>query len=113
MYDVLLNTTQILIMDNYLSSKYGNIAIDTDLYGMDVAGSGDHDHEVAGIGRTVALDVHTDAQSSIVRVSNPSALGNGDYLLFGHNNGALSPKQRMCRQGSRRDLPERGFYGDW
>lgn len=91
-YDVLLNSTQTRIVDNYLSSKYGNIAIANDIYSMDVAGSGDHDHEVAGIGRVASGDTHTAAESSIVIITTPSSLGNGDFLMIGHNNGALSPQ---------------------
>lgn len=89
-YNTSLNGAQILIVDNYLSSKYGNIAIQTDLYNMDTPALGDHDHDVAGIGRQSAGNTHTDAQSSISRMTGASSLGTGDYVVWGHNNGALS-----------------------
>lgn len=91
-YNVLLNTAQARIVDNYLSSKYGNIAIANDIYAMDAAGSGNHDYDVAGIGRVNATNTHTAAQSSIVNIGNPTSLANNDFLLWGHNNGVLEPQ---------------------
>jgi hypothetical protein len=89
-FSALLNTAQIRILENYLSAKYGNIAIANDQYTMDNAGL-DFDFEVAGIGRTTsAANSHSDAQSSIVRINGPSSLGNNDFLYFGHNGGRLN-----------------------
>ncbi|MEJ1241936.1 T9SS type A sorting domain-containing protein [Chryseolinea sp. T2] len=91
-YSTLLNSTQMVILDNYLSSKYGNISIASDQYGMDVVANGNHDFDVAGIGRVSGADNHQDSQSSIVRINTPSNINNGEYLFWGHDNGALSPQ---------------------
>ena len=82
MYNTVLNTAQRIIVENYLSSKYG-IAIANDRYAYDAT----HGNEVAGIGRVDASNFHLDAQgTSIVRINNPSSLDNNDYLLWGHDN---------------------------
>jgi hypothetical protein len=57
---------------------------------MDNAGNGNFDYEVAGIGRVNGSNIHNDSQgSSILRILSPSNLGNNEYLIWGHNNGAL------------------------
>lgn len=86
MYDVVLNSAQRIIVENYLSSKY-NIAIANDRYAFDAT----HGNEVAGIGRVDVSNFHIDAQgTSIVRINNPSSLDNNDYLLWGHDNASNS-----------------------
>jgi hypothetical protein len=90
-YNVLLSTMRIVIVENYLSSKYNDIPILLDLYTMDSPANGNHDHDVAGIGRISSVaNSHTDARGSVVRMRGASSLSDGDYLFFGHNNGALS-----------------------
>jgi hypothetical protein len=85
-YNTAVNTTQLNIINNYLAAKYG-LAIANDLYAF----QGTHPNEVAGIGRESLTDFHNDARGSgVVRINNPSSLGNGDYLLFGHDGGALA-----------------------
>ena len=52
--------------------------------------NGNHDYEVAGIGRISSNDLHLDAKGSgIVRVNNPQGLGDNEFLLWGHNNAEL------------------------
>ncbi len=81
-----LNVSQIKIINNHLSTKYG-IAVSNDLYSFD----GTHPNELAGIGQESSTDNHTDAQGTgIVRISTPSSLNDGDYMLWGHNDGALA-----------------------
>lgn len=82
MYNSVLNTAQRIIVENYLSSKYG-IAIANDRFAYDAT----HGNDVAGIGRVDASNFHLDAQgASIVRINNPSSLDNGDYMLWGNDN---------------------------
>ena len=58
---------------------------------MDDNGNGDFDFEVAGIGQASDGSNHLDAQgSSIVRMWNPSALGNSEFLIWGHDNTLLT-----------------------
>ncbi|NME72285.1 T9SS type A sorting domain-containing protein [Flammeovirga aprica] len=75
---------------NYLGAKYGiELSSIFDLYTQDNPENGDFDHDVAGIGR-VLLDVNDDAQGTgVVRISNPSNLGNNEFMFWGHNNGSL------------------------
>ncbi|CAM1374047.1 hypothetical protein [Tenacibaculum xiamenense] len=85
-----VNNAQKIIIDNYLSAKYGSIAIPVNVYDEDDASSGDYDHDVAGIGRTNSSNLHNDSQGTgIVRVLNPTNLGNNEFLMWGHDNGDL------------------------
>ncbi|MBL1144106.1 MAG: T9SS type A sorting domain-containing protein [Bacteroidetes bacterium] len=85
-----LNAAQINIVDNYLSSKYGSISINSDLYDEDNPANGDYDYDVAGIGQAADGSKHEDAQGTgIIRIKSPSNLGNNEYLFWGHDNGAL------------------------
>jgi len=86
-----LNDAQIVIIENYLSAKYGGISIPNDLYDEDTGANGDFDYDVAGIGQASDGTSHEDAQGTgIIRISNPSGLGNSEYLFWGHDNGALN-----------------------
>lgn len=86
-YRVALSSAPRIIVDNYLSAKY-NIALSAnDVYQMDNAGNGDFDHDVAGIGRISAADLHTDTQGGIVRILNADNLDNNEFFMWGHNNG--------------------------
>ncbi|MEL6535918.1 MAG: Calx-beta domain-containing protein, partial [Bacteroidota bacterium] len=84
-YNVALNTARRRIVENYLAAKYG-LTISNDLFAYE----GTHGHDVAGVGRESDGD-HYDAQSAgILRISDPTSLDNGDYLLWGHDNAALT-----------------------
>ncbi len=53
--------------------------------------NGNFDHDVAGIGRIDVSNLHNDAQGTgIVRISNPTNLGDDEFLIWGHDNGILS-----------------------
>lgn len=85
-----LNDAKRIIVDNYLSSKYA-IGISNDFYSMDTPVNGDYDFEVAGIGQAADGSNHRDAKGSgIVRMWNPSGLANGEFLLWGHDNVAIT-----------------------
>lgn len=84
-YSMTLNTAQNIIVNNYLSTKYSIALVADDKYAHD----GSHPNDVAGIGREDASNLHTDAQGSgIIRINSPSALGNDEYLMWGHNGAA-------------------------
>lgn len=90
MYNAPINTTQRIIINNYLAAKYNFALTANDIYSMDNAVNGDYDHEVAGIGRISSSSMHTDAQgSAVVRINNATGLGNNEFLLWGHDNGTL------------------------
>jgi hypothetical protein len=86
-YNVILNTAQRIIVENYLASKYGlNLPVASDKFAYDAA----YGNEVAGIGMADATNFHTDAKGSgILRINNASSLDAGDYLLWGHNNASF------------------------
>ncbi len=84
-----VNSAQKIIIENYLAAKYDLSLTTSDLYDED--DNGNYDFEVAGIGRVDASNIHNDAQgTSIVRILNPTDLGNDEFLIWGHDNGTLS-----------------------
>jgi hypothetical protein len=83
-----INTAQRIIIENYLAAKYGLTLGANDIYTQDNPGNGNYDHDVAGIGRVNASNLHDDAQGTgIVRIVNPTNLDNNEFLMWGHNNG--------------------------
>ncbi|MFN4234153.1 MAG: G8 domain-containing protein [Bacteroidia bacterium] len=87
-YTQVLNETQRIIIENYLGNKYG-ISFSNDFYAYENT----HPYEIAGIGQTSASDNHlTSKGSSIIEISNPSSISNGSFLLWGHDNSAMSPQ---------------------
>lgn len=86
-----LNTAQRIIIQNYLSAKFDISLSSNNVYNQDDVANGNYDHDVAGIGREDASNLHDDAQGSgIIRILNPSSLDNSEYLMWGHNNAALN-----------------------
>ncbi|GIV32674.1 MAG: hypothetical protein KatS3mg031_0209 [Chitinophagales bacterium] len=99
-----LNAAERIIVENYLAAKY-DLNIANNYYGYNA----DYGNNVSGIGRVNASNQHLAAESAnILRVSNPSSLDNGEFLLFGHDNGSYaqwltsdvpgSNLQRIARQ---------------
>jgi Secretion system C-terminal sorting domain len=87
LYNAIVNTAQRIIIDNYLSAKYATTLAANDLYTMDNAGNGNYDFEVAGIGRATDGTKHFDGKGSgMVRMWNPSDLGNSEFLIWGRDN---------------------------
>jgi hypothetical protein len=85
-YRKALNSVEHLLVENYLSSKYGLdiSASGLDRYAGDTAGNGEFDLGVAGIGQEED-GTNAAAFSSGMKVQNNNfLLDNGDYLLFGH-----------------------------
>lgn len=79
-----LNTTERIIIDNYLSAKYNLALASGDFYTQDDSSNGDFDHNVAGIGQETATDNHTDSQGTgIVKINNPTDLNDNEYLFWG------------------------------
>jgi len=83
-----VNSAERIIIHNYLSAKYNIPASANDLYDEDDPANGNYDHDVAGIGRVDASNMHNDAQGTgIVRILNPSNLNDNEFLIWGHDNG--------------------------
>lgn len=87
-----VNTAQRYIVQNYLAAKYGlPLPAAIDFYTRDNSGSGNYDHDVAGIGRVDMNNMQTDSRGTgIVRILNASGLDDGNYYFWGHDNGTLS-----------------------
>lgn len=99
-YNFALNSAQMIIVNNYLAAKYNFALAVDDLYTMDDPANGNYDYEVAGIGRVDNSNTHTDARgSSIVRMTNPSALGNNRFLFWGHDNGTMTTNNTVDVDG--------------
>ena len=73
------------IVSNYVAARYGiNLGNVQHYFRTQYPG------DVAGIGKESEWDVHADAQGvGAVRVNNPSDLQDGEYLFWGHDEGAL------------------------
>lgn len=86
-YRKALNNTERIIVNNYLSAKYDIPLTANDVYRMDDTANDDFDHEVAGIGRLSATDLHDDSRGTgLVRIFNPTDLNDDEFLMWGHNN---------------------------
>lgn len=90
LYNTVLNDAQRIIVNNYLAAKYGLALASADVYRQDEPAQGNYDHEAAGIGRTNASNIHNDAQSGVLRINNPTGLGDNEFLMWGHDAGTLS-----------------------
>lgn len=89
-YRTVVNTAQRIIINNYLAAKYGTTLATNDIYVQDLPGNGHYDHDVAGIGRVDGSNIHADARGTgVVRINTASNLGNNEFLIWGHDNGAL------------------------
>lgn len=91
LFDRSLNDAENIIVANYLSAKYNTVLAANDVFNEDDIASGNYDHDVAGIGRVNATNLHNDSQGTgIVRISNPTNLGDDEFLMWGHDNGTLA-----------------------
>ncbi len=95
-YRIALNSAQRIIVDNYLSAKYDIALAVNDVYVQDDVANGNFDHDVAGIGRVDASNIHNDAQGSgILRINNPTNLNDDEFLLWGHDNGGATATEMI------------------
>jgi hypothetical protein len=75
------------ILRNYFSARYGIDIGDKDFYAHDLS----HAEDVAGIGRETFYDFHDDAKGlGMVRFRNAYDLGDGEYMIWGHDLAAKS-----------------------
>lgn len=89
-YNTPVNNAQRVIINNYLGAKYGTTLATNDIYVQDLLSNGHYDHDVAGIGRIDGSNIHADARGTgVVRINSATGLGNNEFLLWGHDNGAL------------------------
>jgi len=87
-YRKAVNIAERILVNNYLSAKYNIPLTANDVYTMDNPAFANYDHEVAGIGRINALNISADGQGSdLVRILNPTNLGDNEFFMWGHDNG--------------------------
>ena len=79
-----LNSAERKIVENYLAAKYG-LTIPHDLYDYEST----HYYDVAGIGQETSAKNLAARSAGILQIDDASDLGNNDFLLFGHQNGAI------------------------
>ncbi|HTF82812.1 MAG TPA: gliding motility-associated C-terminal domain-containing protein [Cytophagales bacterium] len=85
-YNKILNPTEKLILENYLSAKYDIPLPQNDLYTMDRNRYGNYDFDMAGIGKSSDGSSQLTAKGEgIVKISNPSDLSLNEYLFWAHN----------------------------
>jgi len=91
-YNRVLSAAELKQVNTYLSVKYGlSVAVADHLYPLDAT----HHNDVFGIGydNTNALAQTTSESAGlddVLQISNPSSVNNGDYLICGNDNGAVT-----------------------
>jgi len=86
-----INTTEEIVIQNYLSAKYNIELAANDRYKMDDVANGNFDHDVAGIGRTNFNDVLlTSKGPGIVCISNATDLDDDEFLFWGKNSANIN-----------------------
>ncbi len=95
-FDRDLNGAESIIVHNYLSAKY-NIGLDAnDIYDNDDGANGNYDFEVAGIGRIDDSNMKTAGKgSAILCIHNATDLGDDEFMIWGHDNGALEATEEV------------------
>jgi PKD repeat protein len=81
-----LNNAERIIVDNYLSIKYGITMNSDNIY----AYQSTHSYDAAGIGQASNGSNHTSARGDIVEMNTPSSLANSDFIMWAHNNGSTT-----------------------
>ncbi len=85
-----INNAKRIIIENYLSAKYDIALTANNVYAFDDAAL-TFDHEAAGIGQASDGSRHIDAKGTgVVRMWNPNGLANSEFLMWAHDNGALT-----------------------
>lgn len=86
-FNTFLNQAQQIIVTNYLAAKYG-LSISNDRFTY----QNTHPHDLAGIGRENATNIHSSAMSdAILKIQNASGIdADQEYLLFGHDNADIT-----------------------
>ena len=93
-FNYALDTVDHILVQNYLSAKYNISIAANDLYDEDDVANGNYDFDVAGIGRISATEINNDGQGSgIVRILNPTGLGNDEFLIWGHDGGLAQAQE--------------------
>lgn len=87
-----LGVAERTIVENYLGSKYNRV-LSNDRYALEGTG---HYFDLAGIGQEPGNTVSSSRGPSIVTMNNASALGDGDYVMWAHNNASVASTVAGC-----------------
>ncbi|HLP13711.1 MAG TPA: M43 family zinc metalloprotease [Flavobacteriales bacterium] len=90
-YSRALNDAERIIVENYLGTKYNLPISANDIYAYESSNS----HDAAGIGQISDVNC-VSAKGSLVEISNPSSLSNGDFMMWAHDNGSLVAANTDC-----------------
>ncbi len=87
-FDYDINNAERIILENYISSKYG---IDISGAGIDFySNEASYPNGLAGIGRNGGEEHNAAYSDGILQLSNPSNLDNDEYLFTAYNNQGIS-----------------------
>lgn len=88
-YNYSLDSTEHIIVQNYLAAKYGISLGANDLYDEDDPTNGNYDFQVCGIGQ-INGSFHDDSQSdAMIRINSPSDLNDNEFMFWGHDGGNM------------------------
>ena len=92
-----INSAKRNIVSNYLAAKY-NLTAEQNLFTYTTT----HGRDVIGIGQE-ADGNHVESRGlDSLKISNPSALGDGDYLLIGNDGGSFAPSASVGQEATQR-----------
>lgn len=90
-YSRKVNSAEKILIENYLAAKYDISLTNNDVYSQDNAGSGDYDHDVAGIGRVDASNISDNGKGTgRIWILNPTNLDDDEFLMWGHDGATQS-----------------------
>lgn len=90
-YNKILSQVEKVILENYLSTRYGIAMSQNDLFKMDQAQYGNYDYDMAAIGRGNDGSSQPSAKGEgIITIAEPTDLGAGEYLFWAHNGQATA-----------------------
>jgi hypothetical protein len=82
-YNKKLSEAETIILENYLSAKYGIVLERHDFFKADDPSQGNYDLDLAGIGMGMDNLPQLSAKGEgLIGISNPSQMGKGEYLMW-------------------------------
>ncbi|MBC7391599.1 MAG: T9SS type B sorting domain-containing protein [Opitutaceae bacterium] len=110
-YNKILNSAEKIILENYLSAKYGTPLFQNDLYKWDEPISGNYDFELIGIGKAADGSSQSRAKGEGVIEINSNEMKNGDFVIVGHNGVPLTASSDGLPEGVKFKLDRKWIVG--
>jgi gliding motility-associated-like protein len=98
-YNKILNAAEKIILENYLSAKYGTPIYQNDLYKNDEPSAGNYDYELVGVGKAADGTSQLTAKGDGVIEINANELNNGDFVMIAHNGSPLTASSDGLPEG--------------